>query len=68
MAYLIGVISAVATFFAGWVLRGSVVKSQGEQPPLPRDELILIYDMIRKDVIDNVARDKTIEKLEERLK
>jgi hypothetical protein len=66
MKYLAPVITAVVGFLVGLLIRR---KPKTEQATVPIDivGITRLYEQIRKDIIDDIERTETIEKLRKRL-
>ena len=63
-AWIIGAL--IAGFFAGYFSRRRA-SNDPETAPISVVDLMRLYEQIRRDVLDDIERDKTIEKLRKRL-
>jgi hypothetical protein len=66
MKYLAPVIMAVVGFLVGLLIRRKP-KTESDTVPLDIVDLMRLYEQIRKDVLDDIERTETIEKLRKRL-
>jgi len=66
MKYLAPVITLVVGFLVGLLIRRKP-KTESDTVPVDIVDLMRLYEQIRKDVLDDIGRAATIEKLRKRL-
>jgi hypothetical protein len=66
MKYLIPFITAAIGFLIGLLIRRKP-KTESNTVPVDIVDLMRLYEQIRKDVLDDIGRAATIEKLRKRL-
>jgi len=66
MKYLAPVITLVVGFLVGLLIRRKP-KTEPDTVPVDIVDLMRLYEQIRKDVLDDIGRAATIEKLRKRL-
>jgi len=65
MQYLAPVIALIVGFLVGLLIKGR--KPDTGNAPISVTDLLRLYEQVKQDVLDDIARDATIEKLRKRL-